>query len=78
MVALDNNLIAGLFVFTGFVLLFLLMAMLVRWARGRSKGAMAVGALLSVVAPDPTLERNIKLAEEAKEIRSEKDRGGEP
>ena len=50
---------------------------LARWARRRSKGAVVAGALLSVFAPDPTLERNIRLAEEAKQVQSEEDEEGE-
>jgi hypothetical protein len=33
--------------------------------------------LLSLFAPDPTLERNIRLAEEAKQVQCEEDEEGE-
>jgi len=35
------------------------------------------GALFSMFAPDPTLERNIRLAEEAKQEQHEEDEEGE-
>ena len=56
----------------------LFMAILARWARRRSKGALMAGALFSIFAPDPTLERNIRLAEEAKQEIHEEDEEGEP
>jgi hypothetical protein len=75
---LNNELTAGLFILPGFVLMFSLMAILMVWARRRSRGAIALGAFMSIFAPDPTLERKIKLVEEAKEIQSEEDeKGGE-
>jgi hypothetical protein len=39
---------------------------------------VVTGALLSVFAPDPTLETNIRLAEEAKQQQTEEDEEGEP
>lgn len=54
-----------------------LMIVLVKWARRRSAGALTVGALLSLFAPDPTLERNIRLAEEAKQVQVEEDEEGQ-
>lgn len=74
----EGNIIAGLFILLGLALMIILMVVLVRWARGRSRGVMIAGALLSVFAPDPTLERNIKLVEVAKETRNEEDESGEP
>ena len=53
------------------------MIVLARWARRRSKGAVATGALLSAFAPDPTFEKNIRLVEEAKKVQSEEDEEGE-
>ena len=50
---------------------------LVRWARRRSRGALTVGALLSLFAPDPTLARTIRLAEEARQIQLEEDEEGQ-
>jgi len=73
---LNNELIAALFILLGFVLMFSLMAILIAWARRRSKGAIALGAFLSIFAPDPTLESKIKLVEEAKEIQNEEDEKG--
>lgn len=55
-----------------------LMVRLVQWARRRSRGAVVTGALLSIFAPDPTLEANIRLAEEAKQRQVEEDEEGEP
>ena len=73
---LSNELIAGLFILLGLVLMFCLMAILLAWARRSSKGAIALGAFLSIFAPDPTLDNKIKLVEEAKEIQSEEDEKG--
>lgn len=55
-----------------------LMVRLVRWARRRSRGAVVAGALLSMFAPDPTLEANLRLAEESKLQQVEEDEEGEP
>jgi hypothetical protein len=55
----------------------LFMAILARWARRRSKGALMAGALFSIFAPDPTFERNIRLAEEARQEIHEEDEEGE-
>jgi hypothetical protein len=55
-----------------------LMVYLVRWARRRSRGAVITGAILSAFAPDPTLEANLRLAEEAKQQQVEEYEEGEP
>lgn len=55
-----------------------LMIRLVLWARRRSRGAVVTGALLSMFAPDPTLEANIRLVEESKQQQVEEDEEGEP
>jgi hypothetical protein len=55
-----------------------LMVRLVRWARRRSSGAVITGAILSMFAPDPTLEANLRLAEESKQQQMEEDEEGEP
>jgi hypothetical protein len=54
------------------------MAGLAVWARKRSKGALMTGAFLSLFAPDPTLEAQVKLTEESKQTRVEEDEEGEP
>jgi len=65
---------------TGFVIaaalgaLIVVLALLARWARRRSRGAVITGALLSAFAPDPELEKNLRLAEEAKQVEAEEDR----
>jgi len=53
------------------------MVLLARWARRRSKGAVMAGALLSMFAPDPELEKNIRMAEEARQTQTEEDEEGE-
>ena len=53
------------------------MILFAKWARRRSRGAVATGALLSAFAPDPTFEKNIRLVEEAKRVQSEEDEVGE-
>jgi hypothetical protein len=55
-----------------------LMVRLVRWARRRSRGAVITGAILSMFAPDPTLEANLRLAEESKQQQVEEYEEGEP
>jgi hypothetical protein len=74
---LDPNLITGLLLSLGLTLLIGIMILLALWARKRSKGALVAGALLSMFAPDPTLERNIRMAEEAKQTVHEEDEEGE-
>jgi len=74
---MDPNLITGLlesFSLAGVIALMLVMA---RWARRQSKGALVAGALLSMFAPDPALERNIRMAEEAKQTIAEEGEKGE-
>lgn len=61
----------------GLAAVLLILALLARWARRRSKGALVAGALLSMFAPDPTLERNIRMVEEAKQVQAEEDEEGE-
>ena len=68
---------AGLVIAVGLAAVLCIMFLLVRWARRRSTGAIAAGALLSLFAPDPTLENTIKLVEESKRLQSEEDEEGE-
>lgn len=72
-----DRLLPPLLLSLGLAAAILVMIGLARWARQRSKGALTVGALLSMFAPDPTLERNIRLAEEAKQVQMEEDEEGE-
>ena len=74
---LPPNLDASLLIAFGLAAVLYVMVILVRWARRRSKGALVAGALLSMFAPDPTLERNIRLAEEATQVQCEEDEEGE-
>ena len=68
----------GLLVALSLALIVYMMVRLVLWARRRSRGAVVAGALLSMFAPDPTLEANIRLAEESKQQQVEEDGEGEP
>ena len=68
---------AGLLIALGLAALIAVMVWLARWARKRSRGAVVAGALLSMFAPDPTIERNIRLAEEARQAVTEEDEEGE-
>ena len=77
METLPPDLQTGLLIAIGLTVTLYILFGLARWARRRSKGAVVAGALLSVFAPDPTLERNIRLAEEAKQVQSEEDEEGE-
>ena len=74
---LPPNLDTSLLIAFGLAAVLFIMVILVRWARRRSKGALVAGALLSMFAPDTTLERNIRLAEEAKQVQCEEDEEGE-
>jgi hypothetical protein len=67
----------GVLVALGLASLALILVLLARWARRRSKGAVITGALLSALAPDPELEKNIRLAEQARQLQSEEDEEGE-
>jgi hypothetical protein len=75
--SLPPDLSAGLLIAFGLAATLLILFLLARWARRRSKGAVVAGALLSMFAPDPTLERNIRMAEEAKQVQCEEDEEGE-
>lgn len=72
-----ENTETGFFITAGLAAIILVMILLARWARRRSKGAVVAGALLSMFAPDPTLENNIRLAEESKQEQREEDEEGE-
>ncbi len=74
---LSDNPVEVLLVLGGVILLLTIMAVLVMWARRRSVGVIAIGAFMSIFAPDPTLEQKIKLVEEAKEKQQEDDEQGE-
>lgn len=74
---MDPNLKAGLFIAAGLILLFAIFYLMVKWARTRSKGALAAGAIFSMFAPDPELEKNIRLAEESRQEQHEEDEEGE-
>ena len=74
---LPPELQTGLLIAFGLAATLFLLFFLARWARRRSKGAVVAGALLSMFAPDPTLERNIRLAEDAKQVQCEEDEEGE-
>ena len=74
---MDPNLKAGMFIAVGFLLLFVFFYLMVKWARTRSRGALAAGAIFSMFAPDPELEKNIRLAEESRQEQHEEDEEGE-
>jgi len=77
MIELSSGVSTGLAIGLGLAAIICIMVLLVRWARRRSTGAVAVGALLSLFAPDPTFENNIKLVEESKRLQREEDEEGE-
>ena len=74
---MSPELSTGLFIAISLAVVIVVMIVLARWARRRSKGAVMAGALLSMFAPDPTFERNIRLAEQAKQVINEEDEEGE-
>ena len=63
----------GLVLILGFVTLILIMVLLVKMARRRGRGVMSIGAFLSILAPDPTLEQKIVMVETAKVNQAEED-----
>ena len=73
----DEGIIVFLTIVGSFTVLFILLVLAVRWARRRTPGVMVTGALLSMFAPDPTFERNLRLAEKAKTEQMEEDEEGE-
>ena len=74
---LSQPFIPAVLITAGLTVTVLALALLARWARRRSRGAVVAGALLSMFAPDPQLERNIRLAEEARQVKHEEDETGE-
>lgn len=74
---MDPNLKAGLLIALGLLAVIVAMVVLARWARSGSKGAIMGGALLSMFAPDPELEKNIRLAEEARQEQHEEEEEGQ-
>jgi len=74
---LSPEMTAGLAIAFGLTAVIVLMVLLANWARRRSSGALVAGALMSVFAPDPTLENSIKLVEESRRIQHEEDEEGE-
>lgn len=73
---MDPNLKAGLLIALGLLSVIAILVLLARWARGGSRGAVISGALLSMFAPDPELEKNIRLAEEARQEQHEEEEEG--
>ncbi|MEE4292782.1 MAG: hypothetical protein V2I79_02320 [Xanthomonadales bacterium] len=74
---MDPQLKTGLLIALGLIGVIVLMVFLARWARGGSKGAVISGALLSMFAPDPELEKNMRLADEARQEQHEEDEEGQ-
>jgi hypothetical protein len=69
---------AGIFIAISLAITVVLLIALAAWGRRRSKGAVLTGALLSIFAPDPTLEAQVRLAEASRQTQSEEDEEGEP
>lgn len=67
---------SGLLIALSLGALFVVLALGVRWARRRSRGALLTGALFSVFAPDPEFERRLRLAEEAQQEQHEEEGSG--
>lgn len=65
--------VMGLVLILGFVIMIAIMVVLVWLARRRRSGVMAIGAFLSILAPDPTLEQKIVMVETAKVNQAEED-----
>jgi hypothetical protein len=73
---MDAPWMTGLIVALGLAALFVLLALLVRAARRGSRGALMTGALFAMFAPDPELEKNIRLANQARQEQHEEDEDG--
>lgn len=73
---MNPDLKAGLLIAVGLLAVIMVMVVLARWARRGSRGAVISGALLSMFAPDPELEKNIRLAEEARQEQHEEEEEG--
>ena len=67
---------SGLLIALSLGALFVVLALGVRWARRRSRGALMTGALFSMFAPDPEFERRLRLAEEAQQEQHEEEGSG--
>jgi len=74
---MNPELKTGLLIALGLLGVIVLMVVLARWARGGSKAAVLSGALLSMFAPDPELETNLRLADEARQEQHEEDEEGQ-
>ena len=74
---MDPNLKAGVFIAISLLLVIVVMVLLARWARSGSKGAVLGGALMSMFAPDPEFEKNLRLAEESKQVQHEEEEEGQ-
>ena len=75
---MDAEFKAGVFIALGLLAVIVLMVLLARWARSGSKGAVLGGALLSMFAPDPELEKNLRLANEARQEQHEEEEESDP
>lgn len=51
---------------------------MVSWARKRKSGAYAFGALVQMVLPDPYVERTIKLVQEEKQYKKQRETDDAP
>ena len=69
---------AGVIIAVSLAAVVAVMAWLILWARKRSRGAVLTGALLSIFAPDPTMEAQVKLMNESTQTQAEEDEEGEP
>jgi hypothetical protein len=67
---------ANLFIGLSFLVLIVVFALLIRWARTRSTGAIVAGALITGMAPDPLLEEQLRVVHEAEEESPEEDEPG--
>ena len=70
---MDPNLKAGLLIALGLLAVIVAMVVLARWSRSGSNRAIMGGALLSMFAPYPELEKNIRLPEEARQDQHEQE-----
>ena len=70
---MDNSLTVGLLLILGFVTLITAMVILVWLARRRGRGVVMAGAILSILAPDPTLEQKTLMVKTAKVNQTEDD-----
>ncbi len=72
---MDHDLLAIVLALIFTVVLVAVMLLLVRWAKQRNRAAVTFGALMSVMAPDPTFEESVRTMAQTRQVREEDGEG---